>query len=124
MSLRLCYRCVLVLLLIIGITSPALAASAAIRTAAIQTAMIQTTAPLVDRSDAAILAALETAVRAAITAAVAMGLPQVRLDRVVLLEQSLLVEVQAQEGQDGDVEDDDDEPASPAGTLTPDRTVL
>ncbi len=80
-------RLAIVLALLLAVTSPVLA----------QLAVIQTSAPLADHSEQSIETAFEQAIRAALQAAVAAGLPWVQLRLALVREDRVTVEVLAME---------------------------
>ncbi len=58
-------------------------------------ATIATTAPLQDHEEQTVNAALQTALKAAVTGAMAMGLPWVRMGRALVLEDAVAVQILA-----------------------------
>jgi hypothetical protein len=58
-------------------------------------ATIATTAPLPDHEEQSVNAALQTALKAAVTGAMAMGLPWVRMSHALVLEKAVAVQILA-----------------------------
>jgi len=75
----------LALALVLAASSPSIAT----------VAMIETTAPLQDHAEESVRIALLTAVEAAVTSAVAMGLPWVRISQALVLEDAVGVQILA-----------------------------
>ena len=56
---------------------------------------IETTSPLEDHAEESVRVALEAAVKEAVTGAMAMGLPWVRMSRALVLENAVVVQILA-----------------------------
>lgn len=104
---------VLGLMVLLGVTLPAAAA----------TVIIETAAPLADRSEESVKLALREAVEASIQSAMAMGIVGVRLESAVLHESRVVVRLRAFIGEQPEetaLQDEDDADVVP-GATQPDR---
>jgi len=101
--------CALGLMVLLGATVPATAA----------TVIIETAAPLADRSEESVKAALREAVEASMQSAMAMGIGGVRLESAVLQENRVVVRLLAFIGEVPEevvLEDEDDVGVMPGAT--------
>jgi hypothetical protein len=81
---------------------------------------IEASAPLTDRTEAALDGALGSAIETTIRSAAAMGFTMVRFDRAIVLDDRVVVRIVASDSPDQDVEEVDvplPAPAHAPGTL-------